>query len=247
MTARQLGYPPNFDLNGVEIDYGSDAVLRLRLRGLQRRMRRLRRMQRRGCAGCSGQPLEVPRIPQRVGDAGRVAMLAATDDEVAEQEEAREELDELAQLHGWAELGDADRNIYLTSDFNAIAMDLGSLKLAAEMQPNRQLSAANTLDDVLKELKLTANAGTKSNDYIRAIELCKQHRLPVVLPDRRIIFYYPKRGLGLDRNYLDWPADSLPSLDEDNSDDFLVAVLHHSPWTCNRRWGRKDGEQERGW
>ena len=103
-------------------------------------------------------------------------------------------------------------------------MDLGSLKLAAEMQLNRQqLSPATTLKDVLTKLKLTAKADTRSNDYTQAVELCKKHKLPVVLLDGCIIFYYPKDGLK--RNYLNWPADSLPPLDEHTSDDFLVAVL----------------------
>jgi hypothetical protein len=92
------------------------------------------------------------------------------------------------------------------------------------MQLDRQqLSAANTLDNVLKELNVKAKAGTKSNDYIQAVELCKQHKVPVILPDRGIIFYYPKHGL--DRNYLSWPADSLQPLHTDSNFDYLVDVL----------------------
>ena len=103
-------------------------------------------------------------------------------------------------------------------------MDLGSYKLAAEEQLDQQQPApANRLDDVLKELKLTAHADTISNDYIQAVGLCKQHKVPV-LPDRGIIFYYPKHGL--DRNYLSWPADSLQPLHTgSNFDGYLVAVL----------------------
>ncbi len=135
------------------------------------------------------------------GPSAAVAMLtAAAHVATDEQEEAREEVAELVRRNGWHDdLGNADRGIYSTADFNAIAMDLGSLKLAAKMQLDRQqLSAANTLDNVLKELNVKAKVGTKSNDYIQAVELCKEHKVPVILPDRGIIFYYPKHGL--DRN-----------------------------------------------
>jgi hypothetical protein len=147
-------------------------------------------------------------------------MLTAPAHVATERDEARKELDELVPDYEWDDLGDADRNIYSTSDFNPIAMDRGLLKLAAEMQLNRQqLSPATTLKDVLTKLKLTAKADTRSNDYTQAVELCKKHKLPVVLLDGCIIFYYPKDGLN--RNYLNWPADSLPPLDEHTSDDLL--------------------------
>ena len=108
-------------------------------------------------------------------------MLTALAHVATERDEARKELDKLVPDYEWDDLGDADRNIYSTSDFNPIAMDLGSLKLAAEMQLNRQqLSPATTLKDVLTKLKLTAKADTRSNDYTQA-ELCKKHKLPVVL------------------------------------------------------------------
>ena len=54
--------------------------------------------------------------------------------------------------------------------------------------------------------------------------MCKRHKVPVILPDRCIILYYPKHGL--DRNYLSWPADSLQPLHTgSNFDGYLVDVL----------------------
>ena len=61
-----------------------------------------------------------------------VEMLAAPADEAAEREKAREELDELVPRYGWDDLGDAARNIYSTSDFVPIAVDLERLWPEAE-------------------------------------------------------------------------------------------------------------------
>ena len=69
--ARQLGYPPNFDENGVEIDYGSDAVLQAQ--AAQAAAKDGDSTERcGGCSiGCSGQPHEGPQSAHQVGAVGR--------------------------------------------------------------------------------------------------------------------------------------------------------------------------------
>ena len=109
-------------------------------------------------------------------------------------------------------------------------MDLRSLKLAAEMQLDRQQqrAPATTLKAVLTELKLTAKADTKSNDYSKGIKMCQELQRPVVLVDRGILLHWPEDGLSQPRNYLDWPASSLRPLvgqTDSDLDDFLAAVL----------------------
>jgi hypothetical protein len=83
---------------------------------------------------------------------------------------ARKEVDELVGRYGWDDLGNADRGIYATSDFVPIAVDLEPLRPAAEIQLNWQQPApAASLKAVLKERKLRAEEGTKSNDYTKGI------------------------------------------------------------------------------
>ncbi len=228
--AAELGRPTNFDLNGVEIDYGSDAVLLAQVAQAAAWDAEVVRNAAEAAAQAAAGNLTKGRGALiNSGPSDAVAMLTAAAPKFAKQEEAREVVGELVERHGWDyDLGNADRGIYPTANFSAIPMDLGSYKLAAEMQLtelNRQQPApANTLDDVLKELKLTAHADTMSNDYIQAVELCKEHEVPVILPDRGIIIYYRKDGR--DQNYLAWPADSLPTLHTDsNFDNYLVDVL----------------------
>ena len=81
---------------------------------------------------------------------------------------------------------------------------------------------------MLTELKLTAKADTKSNDYTKGIKMCQELQRPVVLVDRGILLHWPEKGLSQPRNYLDWPATSLrPPVGQTDSDldDFLAAVL----------------------
>jgi hypothetical protein len=64
------------------------------------------------------------------------------------------------------------------------------------MQLNRQQPApAASLKAVLKERKLRADEGTKSNDYTKGIKMCQELQRPVVLVDRRIILHWPGDGL----------------------------------------------------
>ena len=116
--------------------------------------------------------------------------------------------------------------MYSTSDFVPIAVDLRSLKLAAEIQLDRQQqrAPATTLKAVLTELKLTAKADTKSNDYSKGIKMCQELQRPVVLVDRGILLHWSEKGLSQPRNYLDWPASSLRPLvgqTDSDLDDFL--------------------------
>jgi hypothetical protein len=143
---------------------------------------------------------------------------------------ARKEVDELVGRYVWDDLGNADRGIYATADFVPIAVDLEPLRPAAEMQLNRQQPApAASLKAVLKERKLRAEEGTKSNDFTKGIKMCQELQRPVVLVDRRITgLHWPGDGLSQPRNYLDWPASSLQPLvgqTDPDSDDFLVAAL----------------------
>jgi hypothetical protein len=168
----------DFDESGAEIDYGSDAVKQAQAaEAAARDVEIVRNAAEAAASAVAGNLTKGRRALIESGPSAAVAMLTAAAPKVAKQEGAREEAAELVERHGWDyDLGNANRGIYSTADFNRIVMNLDSLKLAAEMQLtelNRQQPApANTLDDVLKELNRKAKAGTKSNDYIQAVELC---------------------------------------------------------------------------
>ncbi len=101
-AARQHGYPTNFDESGVEIDYGSDAVLQAQAaQAAARDAEIVRKAADAAARAVAGNLTKCRRALIESVPSAAVEMLTAAAPKVAKQEEAREEVDEKVRRNGW--------------------------------------------------------------------------------------------------------------------------------------------------